>query len=312
MNQILVTGANGFVGRSLCEALRTRGIRFIPAVRQQKHDDEIGIGDLSTATDWGKALQACGTVIHLAARVHVMNDASSDPLASFRAVNVDATLNLAQQAIAAGVKRFVFVSSVKVNGEQTSDYPFTAFDVPKPEDPYGQSKWEAEIELKKLAQASGLELVIVRPPLVYGPGVRANFLRLMQLVKIGLPLPLGSINNRRSMVAVDNLCDLLILCALHPAAPDQTFMVSDDHDVSVTELLRMLAQTMQKRSLLLPVPAALLGGIATLMGKSEVANRLLGSLQVDIKHTKTTLQWQPPLSMDLALKNTVAAYLAHS
>ncbi|MES2025531.1 MAG: SDR family oxidoreductase [Pseudomonadota bacterium] len=312
MNQILVTGANGFVGRSLCAALRARGIPFVPAVRKKSRDDEVAIGDLNADIDWGMALHGCGAVIHLAARVHVMNDTSSDPLASFRAVNVEATLNLAQQAIAAGVKRFVFVSSVKVNGEQTTDHPFTAFDMPAPMDPYGQSKWEAEIALKKLAQATGLEVVIVRPPLVYGPGVRANFERLMQLVKIGLPLPLGAINNRRSMVAVDNLHDLLILCVRHPAATGQTFMVSDDHDVSVSELLRMLAQAMQKRSMLLPVSAALLGGMATLMGKSEVANRLLGSLQVDIKHTKTTLQWHPPLSMDLALKNTVAAYLAHS
>ncbi|WP_076593873.1 UDP-glucose 4-epimerase family protein [Herminiimonas arsenitoxidans] len=312
MNQILVTGANGFVGRSLCAALRARGIPFVPAVRKKSRDDEVAIGDLNADTDWGMALHGCGAVIHLAARVHVMNDTSSDPLTSFRAVNVEATLSLAQQAIAAGVKRFVFVSSVKVNGEQTTDHPFTAFDMPAPMDPYGQSKWEAEIALKKLAQATGLEVVIVRPPLVYGPGVRANFERLMQLVKIGLPLPLGAINNRRSMVAVDNLHDLLILCVRHPAATGQTFMVSDDHDVSVSELLRMLAQAMRKRSMLLPVSAALLGGMAALMGKSEVANRLLGSLQVDIKHTKTTLQWHPPLSMDLALKNTVAAYLAHS
>lgn len=312
MSQVLVTGANGFVGRSLCAALQARHIRCVPAVRTKSRASEISIGDLRADTDWSMALGGCNAVIHLAARVHVMNDTSSDPLAAFRAVNVDATLNLARQAIAAGVKRFVFVSSIKVNGEETGEHPFTAFDEAAPTDPYGQSKLEAEIALKELAQVTGLEVVIVRPPLVYGPGVRANFLRLMQLVKIGLPLPLGAINNRRSMVAVDNLVDLLILCARHPAAPGQTFMVSDDHDVSVTELLRMLAKAMRKRSMLLPVPASALSGGAAVLGKSAVANRLLGSLQVDIKHTKTTLQWQPPVSMDLALEKTVAAYLEHS
>ncbi|RQO36113.1 UDP-glucose 4-epimerase [Herminiimonas sp. KBW02] len=312
MNQILVTGANGFVGRSLCEALRARGTSFIPVVRKKNHNSEIAIGDLRVDTDWGIALRGCDAVIHLAARVHVMNDTTSDPLAAFRAVNVDATLNLARQAVAAGVKRFVFVSSVKVNGEETGEHPFTAFDEAAPTDPYGQSKLEAEIALQELAQVTGLELVIVRPPLVYGPGVRANFLRLMQLVRIGLPLPLGAIKNRRSMVAVDNLVDLLILCAGHPAAAGQTFMVSDDHDVSVSELLRMLAKAMRKRSMLLPLPARVLSGAAAVLGKSAVANRLLGSLQVDIKHTKTTLQWHPPVSMDLALEKTVAAYLARS
>lgn len=312
MNQILVTGANGFVGRSLCTALQVRNIRCVPAVRTKNSDSEVSIGDLGADTDWSTALHACDAVIHLAARVHVMNDTSSDPLAAFRAVNVDATLNLARQAIAAGVKRFVFVSSVKVNGEETGEHPFTAFDEAAPTDPYGQSKLEAEIALRELAQLTGLEVVIVRPPLVYGPDVRANFLRLMQLVKIGLPLPLGAINNRRSMIAVDNLVDLLILCTWHPAAPGQTFMVSDDRDVSVSELLRMLAKAMRKRSMLLPVPSSTLSGVATVLGKSAVANRLLGSLQVDIKHTKTTLQWQPPVSMDLALEKTVAAYLAHS
>ncbi|ABR89100.1 Nucleoside-diphosphate-sugar epimerases [Janthinobacterium sp. Marseille] len=312
MNQILVTGANGFVGRSLCAALRARGIPFVPAVRKKSCDDEVAIGDLNANTDWGMALHGCDAVIHLAARVHVMNDTSSDPLAAFRAVNVDATLNLARQAIAAGVKRFVFVSSIKVNGEETGEHPYTAFDEPAPTDPYGISKLEAEIALKELAQETGLEVVIVRPPLIYGPGVRANFQRLMQLVKMGLPLPLGAINNRRSMVAVDNLHDLLILCTHHPAAVGQVFMVSDDHDVSVSQLLRMLATAMEKKSMLLPVPAALLSGAAALLGKSAVANRLLGSLQVDIKHTKTTLQWHPPVSMDVALKRTVTAYLAQS
>lgn len=312
MTQILVTGANGFVGRGLCDTLRARGIAVVPAVRKINQASDVAVGDLSAATDWSLALQNCDAVIHLAARVHVMNETASDPLDAFRSVNVEATLNLARQAISAGVSRFVFVSSVKVNGEETSERPYTAFDEPAPTDPYGISKLEAEVALKKLAQETGLEVVIVRPPLIYGPGVRANFQRLMQLIKMGLPLPLGAINNHRSMVAVENLHDLLTLCASHPAAAGQTFMVSDDHDVSVSTLLRMLATAMNKKSLLIPVPSALLAGTAALLGKSAVASRLLGSLQVDINHTKTTLQWHPPVSMDQALKRTVAAFLAQS
>lgn len=312
MHKFLVTGANGFVGSSLCDTLCRRGVNFVPAVRKAALNGQISVGDLGPDTDWTAALDGCDVVIHLAARVHVMNDSASDPLAAFRAVNVDATLNLARQAIAKGAKRFVFVSSIKVNGEETTNQAFTAFDEPAPIDPYGQSKLEAEIALQALGNATGLEVVIVRPPLVYGPGVRANFRRLMQLVKTGVPLPLGSIHNRRSMVAVDNLVDLLVLCASHPAAAGQVFMVSDDHDVSISELLRLLAAAMGKRSMLLPLPAGLIAGAAAMLGKSAVASRLLGSLQVDINHTKSTLQWQPPVSMEFALKKTVASYRAHS
>lgn len=311
MNKILVTGANGFVGSSLCETLYRHGVDFVPAVRKADLNGQISVGDLSPDTDWTAALEGCDVVIHLAARVHVMNDSASDPLAAFRAVNVDATMNLARQALVKGIKRFVFVSSIKVNGEETTIHPFTAFDEPAPIDPYGQSKLEAEIALQELGKATGLEVVIIRPPLVYGPGVRANFRRLMQLVKTGVPLPLGAIHNRRSMVALDNLVDLLMLCARHPAATGQIFMVSDDHDVGISELLRMLAAAMGKRSLLLPLPAGLIASAAAVFGKSAVASRLLGSLQVDINHTKSTLQWQPPVSMEAALKKTVAYYRAH-
>lgn len=308
MEKILVTGANGFVGTTLCRVLQARHIDFVPTVRKVTGPGQIRVGDIDAETQWKEALSGCSAVIHLAARVHVMNDSASDPLTAFREMNVDATLNLARQAVAQGVKRFVFVSSVKVNGEETTTQIFTAFDEPAPIDPYGLSKLEAEIALQALSRETGLEVVIVRPPLVYGPGVRANFLRLMQLVKTGVPLPLGAVHNRRSMVAVDNLVDLLILCARHPAAVGQVFMVSDDHDVSISELLRMLAAAMGKRSLLLPVPAGLLDGVATMLGRSAMASRLLGSLQVDIHHTKSTLQWQPPVSMEYALKKTVADY----
>ena len=309
--KIMVTGASGFVGTSLCNRLSSLGIKFSGTVRKKTRPEQFEIGELSAQTDWSEALTDCDVIIHLAARVHVMKDTSHDPLAAFRAVNVDATLNLAKQALRCGVKRFVYVSSVKVNGEETISKSFTAFDVPAPIDPYGQSKLEAEIELRALLYQSGLELVIIRPPLVYGPGVRANFFKLMQLVKMSVPLPLGAIHNKRSMVALDNLLDLLITCAHHPAAAGQIFMVSDDHDVSISELLRLLSSGMDQRSLLLPVPAWMIAGVATLMGKSASANRLLGSLQVDIAHTKSTLDWQPVVSMPDALRETVEHFLAH-
>lgn len=309
MDKILVTGANGFVGSALCATLQARGEPVLPAVRRATLAGQHAIGDFDAATDWAPALVDCGAVIHLAARVHVMRDRAGDPLAAFRAVNVDATLNLARQAAASGVKRFVFVSSVKVNGEATVERPFTAFDAPAPGDAYGQSKLEAEIALAALARETGLELVVVRPPLVYGPGVRANFLKLMQLVKKGVPLPLGAIRNRRSMVALDNLLDLLIVCARHPDAAGQTFMVSDGHDVSIAELLRMLAQSMGRPARLLPVPAGLLAGAAALLGKSAVASRLLGSLQVDIGHTRARLGWQPVASVQESLDKAVAHFL---
>lgn len=309
MTKILVTGANGFVGNILCETLASRAMDFVPAVRKAQHARQFSVGDLNAETGWREALAGCNAVIHLAARVHVMKDRSADPLAAFRAVNLDATLNLARQAASNGVRRFVFVSSVKVNGEETTDQPFTAFDKPAPLDPYGQSKLEAEIALRKLSQETGLEVVVVRPPLVYGPGVRANFRRLMQLVKMGVPLPFGAIHNRRSMVAAENLVDLLLTCAQHPAASGQTFMVSDDKDVSISELLRMLAGAMEKRSLQFSVPAGLITSAATLLGKAAVANRLVGSLQVDVAHTKSALQWVPPVSMDAAIKRSVSHFL---
>ncbi|PHV38922.1 SDR family oxidoreductase [Janthinobacterium sp. BJB304] len=309
MSNILVTGASGFVGTALCAELERRSITCTAAVRKASNPAQLAVGELSATTDWSQALAGCDAVIHLAARVHVMNDTSDDPLTAFRAVNVAASVHLARQAAQHGVKRFVFVSSVKVNGEATGTRPFTAFDAGAPQDPYGQSKLEAELALKEVALATGLELVIVRPPLVYGPGVRANFMRLMQLAKIGLPLPLGAIHNQRSMVALDNLVDLLILCCRHPAAPGQTFMVSDDHDVSIGELLRMLASGMGKRTWLMPVPAWLIQRCAALLGKKAVADRLLGSLQVDIAHTKATLGWKPVLDIQESINKTVAHFL---
>jgi UDP-glucose 4-epimerase len=307
---ILVTGATGFVGRGLCEALHSRAIPFVPAVRRATLPGQLAVGEITADTEWSAALTGCEVVIHLAARVHVMHDTLGDPLSAYREVNVDATLNLGRQAAAHGVKRFLFVSSVKVNGEETTDKPFTSRDAPAPLDPYGQSKLEAELALHELSRKTGMQIVIVRPPLVYGPGVRANFLRLMQLVKLGLPLPFRNIQNRRSMVALDNLVDLLILCARHPGAAGQTFMVSDDDDLSICDLIKLIAKSMDRHLILLPVSAKLLLWCARMVGKPDVANRLLGSLQVDISATREVLGWRPLVRPEIAVKKTVSHFLA--
>ncbi len=311
MTKLLVTGATGFVGRALCDALGQRGIDYAALIRpsQQMAHGRM-IDGISPTTDWQATLGGIDVVVHLAARVHVMQDTEADPLAAFRAINVDATLNLARQAAAAGVKRLVFVSSVKVNGEETHGIPYTAADTAAPQDAYGISKHEAEQGLRAIAAQTGLEVVIIRPPLVYGPDVRANFLRLMQVTRLGLPLPFGAVNNARSMVALDNLVDLLISCSLHPAATGHTFMVSDGDDVSLTRLLRLIAQAMGKRVWLIPIPAKLMQSTAALLGKSAVASRLLGSLQVDIQHTRDILGWQPVSTVDAAIRKTVAALAA--
>ncbi|HWX00133.1 SDR family oxidoreductase [Collimonas sp.] len=304
----LITGANGFVGSALCAELRHRGTPVVASVRRKEFDAQYEIGDITANTNWKSALEGCDTVFHLAARVHLMNDTSNDPLASFRATNVDATLNLAQQAAEANIKRFVFASSVKVNGEETFNKPFLASDDPHPVDPYGQSKLEAEIALKELSLSSGMEVVIIRPPLVYGPGVRANFLRLMQLVQWNVPLPLGAIHNARSMVSLDNLVDFLVICGQHPNAAGEIFMVSDDNDVSISQLLRLIASAMGKKIFLPPIPSKLIEVCAGISGKTAIANRLLGSLQVDIEHTKLTLNWQPVESLQQAIAKTVAHF----
>jgi UDP-glucose 4-epimerase len=293
--------------------LRARGVPFTAAVRRGGADGSIAVGEVNAGTDWSAAISGCSTVIHLAARVHVMNDTRADPLAAYREVNLDGTLNLARQAAQHGVKRFVFVSSVKVNGESTeAGRPFAASDVAAPLDPYGQSKLESELALQDLGRSRGMEIVVVRPPLVYGPGVRANFLKLMQLVKWGIPLPFGAAHNHRSMVALDNLVDLLLVCADHRQAAGQVFLVSDDHDLSVSGLITMIAKHMGKRAILLPVPAGLITACARVAGKANVADRLFGSLQVDIAQTKTTLGWQPVVGAEAAIRQTVLHFLSHA
>ena len=265
------------------------------------------VGEINVATDWGSALRDVNVIVHLAARVHVMHDTATDPLTAFRTVNVNGTLNLARQAAAAGVKLFVFISSVKVNGESTQPRrAFTEADAPKPQDAYGQSKHEAEQGLRQLSADTGMEVVIIRPPLVYGPGVKANFAALMHAVQRGWPLPLGAVHNQRSLVALDNLVDFIVTCITHPQAANQTFLVSDGQDLSTTELVRGMAQAAGVPARLLPVPVwALLAG-ASLLGKGDAVQRLCGNLQVDMSQARSLLGWLPPVSVEEGLRGAMA------
>lgn len=313
----LVTGATGFVGGALLERLlATPGQTVVAAVRDRSGKLPPGIGHTCVASlapdaDWRSGLEGVDTVYHLAARVHVMHDTVDDPMAAFRHTNVDGTLQLARQAAASGVRRFVFVSSIKVNGEQTQlGRPCQADDRPAPVDPYGVSKLEAEQGLRRLAGETGLEVVVVRPPLVYGPGVKANFLRMMNWLKHGIPLPFGAIDNRRSLVALDNLVDLLFVCGQHPVAAGQTFLAGDGDDLSTTELLRQLGQALGRPARLIPVPAPWLESALGLLGKRDLAQRLCGSLQVDIAKARALLDWTPPVQVAQALRRTAQAYLA--
>jgi len=314
--RVLVTGAAGFVGRALCGSLvATRAV--IGAVRNPGESSLFGgvqlvSGILSANFDWTHALFGVSAVVHCAARVHVMNEESSDPLAEFRRVNVDGTLHFARQAAAAGIKRFVFLSSIKVNGEQTQvGEPFAAEQQPNPVDPYGVSKMEAEEGLRTLARETGMEVVIIRPPLVYGPGVKANFLAMMRWLRHGIPLPLGAVTaNKRSLVFLDNLVDLIVTCLDHPAAANQIFLVSDGESLSTAALLQRMGKAIGRPARLIPVPVSLLKLGATLLGKPGVAQRLCGSLEVDINKTRELLGWTPPVSVDEGLRRTAAHWLA--
>lgn len=311
LGEILLTGATGFVGRALDERLRSASHEVLGTARrpgQLASGTPITAMELHPNQDWTDCLTNKRAVIHAAARVHVMDERASDPLAAFRLANTAGTLNLARQAAAARVRRFVFVSSIKVNGEETPpgrSYRFS--DVQTPLDPYGVSKHEAEIGLREIGAKTGMEVVIIRPPLVYGPGVKANFAAMMRAVQRGLPLPLASVTqNRRSLVSLDNLVDLLITCIDHPAAANQTFLVSDGEDLSTADLLRRLGDAMGKPARLFPVPVPLLRAGAALIGKQGVAQRLLDNLQVDISHTRETLGWTPPITVDEGLRRAVA------
>lgn len=307
---LLVTGANGWIGERLTRRLIMDGFETIAAVRSidltgliQK---QIGVGTIDHATVWGSALDEVRVVLHLAARVHVMADTASDPLAEFRRVNVQGTLNLARQAAAAGVRRFVFISSIKVNGESTQPgRPFTPDDAPAPTDAYGVSKMEAEQGLRELAAQTGMEVVIIRPPLVYGPGVKANFAVLLRAVQRGYPLPLGAIHNQRSLVGLDNLVDFITTCITHPKAANQTFLISDGQDLSTTELVRAMAQAAGVPARLLPVPVWALQLAGCLTGKTDAVQRLCGNLQIDSSKALTALGWKPKWSVAEGLRRAM-------
>lgn len=305
--RVLITGATGFVGGAVQRQLMNDSkIDVSVAVRSNSTSlpvESFYVSGLTSDTDWSAALQDKDLVIHCAARAHIMSDDASDPLSEYRRVNVDGTLNLARQAAKEGLKRFVFISSIKVNGEQTQPgQPFTSDDQPAPEDAYGQSKLEAEQGLQQIASEAGMELVIIRPPLVYGPEAKGNFSTMIKLVDKGLPLPLGAIHNKRSLIALDNLVDLVITCIDHPAAANQVFLAGDGQDLSTTELLRGVGNAMGKPARLIPVPAGMLMFGATLLGKKAAAQRFLGSLQVDISKARNVLGWEPPLTLEEGLR----------
>ena len=302
---ILVTGATGFVGKALLDLLDREGISYRPVSRTARKN-YVQVTNIDADTDWSQALAGVETVIHLAARVHVMKESTADPLVAFRTMNVDATINLASQAAALGVKRFVFISSIKVNGEATKPgHPFTAEDIPAPVDAYGQSKLEAEQALFQLGNKTGMEIVVVRPPLVYGPCVKANFAALIRWAGSRVPFPFGAARNARSLVYVENLVDLIVLCVHHPAAANEVFCVSDDEDLSTAELFRRLSTLQGGRSRIVAVPVRLLTIVFGLIGKAAEADRLLGSLQVDIAKTRSRLSWAPTISCDEGLRRTV-------
>jgi len=307
--KILITGANGFVGRALCRNLHAHGHIVVPAVRKPSGlDDEIIVGDIGPSSDWTKPLNGCDAVVHLAARVHLMDDQAENPSALYRLANTDATLNIARQTAEAGVKRFVFVSTIKVNGEGRST-PYRETDVPAPEGPYAVSKWEAEQGLRRLAAEIGLEVVVLRPPLVYGPGVKANFQRLARAVRRGWPLPLGAIDNRRSLLYLGNLVDAIRLCAERSDAAGQTFLLDDGNPISTPDLIRAMAHAMGRKPRILKTPLPLLEAAGGFLGRRKAVARLTGSLFVDSSAIRSHLGWTPPFSMETGLKETLAGLL---
>ena len=314
--RVLVTGASGFVGRVLIQTLLDNDYNVIAAVRSETvtYPDEVELlrySDISD-NDWGVKLSSVDIIIHAAARVHVMDEYSTDPLTAFREVNVTGTLNLAKQAALSDVKRFIFISSVKVNGEMTlKGKPFEPTDDFIPSDPYGLSKYEAEQGLLKLAKQTEMEVVIIRPPLVYGLGVKANFAAMINLIKKGLPMPFGAINNQRSLVSLDNLVNFIIHCIDHPKAANEIFLISDGEDVSTTELIKKVAKAFDKKAWLLHIPVSWMTFIAKLVGKTDVTERLFGSLQVDSSKARDLLGWKPVVTMDEQLKKIAENYLSN-
>lgn len=314
LNKILLTGSTGFVGYYFLTCLKASlDVQVVAAVRSgftSALDNAVVVGNIDGTTDYTSALKDVNLVVHAAARAHIMRDEVTEPLAEYRKVNVDGTLNLAMQAVAAGVKRFIYISSIKVNGESTTGLSaFTEADSAKPEDPYGVSKHEAEQGLRLLAQETGLEVVIIRPPLVYGPGVKANFMSLLMLSATRLPLPFGAVNNRRSMVYVGNLVDLIVRCIEHPHAANETFLVSDDNDVSLRSMLTHIRSVMGRPARLVPVPVWMFKLAGSLTGKRGVVERLVGDLQVDSSKARTLLGWVPPYTVEQGIAATVAYFM---
>ncbi|QFS87722.1 MULTISPECIES: UDP-glucose 4-epimerase family protein [unclassified Marinobacter] len=303
--KILLTGATGFIGGRLLNALSNDSRFFVTCVLREQRPGfgccKVVLNSMSAESDWSSSVEDGQVVIHAAARAHVLRDSSTDPLAEFRKVNVEGTLNLARQAAQAGARRFVFISSIGVNGTGNS-VPFRECDEPNPTEPYALSKWEAEQGLWEVEKATGMEVVIIRPPLVYGPNAPGNFGSLVNWVGKGLPLPLGAINNSRTLVALDNLVDLIVTVIDHPGAANQVFLAGDGEDISTTELLRGVGNAMGKPARLIPVPAGMLMFGAALLGRKAVAQRVLGSLQVDISKARNLLGWEPPLSVEEGLR----------
>lgn len=316
MTRVLVTGATGFVGRALCPVLAEAGFRVTAAARDAaarvpSADRIVAVPDIGPDTDWTEALKDANAVVHLAARVHRMSEGKSEALAENRRINTEGTRRLAEAAAEAGAKRFVFLSSVKVNGESTDGRaPFAETDVPAPQDSYAISKWEAEQALARIAATGALQPTILRPPLVYGPGVRANFLALLKVCRAAPPLPFGSVANRRSLLFVGNLADAVRRCLTRPEAAGKTYMVSDGEDVSTPELIRRLARAMHRPARLVPVPPSLLRFLAGLAGKGETVARLLDTLAVDGRKIRQDIGWSPPFTLGEGLARTAAWFAA--
>ncbi len=308
---ILLTGADGFVGKFILNVAHLRSIKMRPICRSidalSRHPNGVFVSEPYCSVDLSKALQGIDVVIHTAALTHIVRNDDLDPLDEFRRVNVEGTLNLARQAANAGVRRFVLISSIKVSGEATLPArPFTADDPVAPVDAYALSKAEAEVQLMQVGKETGMEVTIIRPPIIYGPGVSGNFASLISWVRRGLPLPLGGVShNRRSFVGVDNLVDLILLCAHHPKAANQIFLISDGEDLSTTELLRKIGNALNQPARMLWVPAEVISFIAGLLGKKKISQRLLGSLQVDISKTCELLDWKPSVAVDEGLRRAV-------
>jgi len=316
MSRILVTGGDGFVGRTLCPALLKAGHHVRITKRQMNGDNQNGIetvaiGNIGPETDWTWALDNIDTVVHLAGRAHVMRETEADPLAAFRHINVDATKRLAESAVHHGVKRLIFISSIKVNGERTTGVPFKETDDPAPEDAYGQSKWEAEQALQEIACRTGLEIVILRPPLIYGPNVKGNFLTLLRACNKSLPLPLGAIHNQRSLIFVANLCDAMMCCLEHEKAAGEIFLIRDSDDISTPDLIRTIAWALKVPARLVPLPPKFLTLAGQLIGRGATVTRLTESLTVDDGKIRTLLGWKPPHSVVEGLEQTATWFLSH-